>query len=102
MYWIRFHVRYPAFGIPTYDADHEVAVDADSGEPRLWRATDRENPALLRPKQTTEVKIDLWETLPDAPAISPPPQTATRRVQKLCHRRRDEVSAQQGRRIERV
>jgi hypothetical protein len=25
-----------------------------------------------------------------------------RRVQKLCHRRRDEVSAQQGRRIERV
>lgn len=62
VYWIRFHSRYPSIGI-TYDADHEVAVDAETFEPRLWRST-RENEGLGIPRTTTELQIEFWETLP--------------------------------------
>lgn len=63
VYWIRFHVRYPSFGIPNYDAEHEVAVDAETFEPRIWRATQK-NDALGIPETTTETEIEFWETLP--------------------------------------
>ena len=63
VYWIRFHVRYPDFGIPNYDAEHEVAVDAKTFEPRIWRATQK-NDALGIPESTTEIEIEFWETLP--------------------------------------
>jgi hypothetical protein len=63
VYWIRFHVRYPSFGIPNYAAEHEVAVDAETFEPRIWRATQK-NDALGIPESTTEIEIEFWETLP--------------------------------------
>lgn len=62
VYWIRFHVRYPSFGIPEYDADHEVAVDAETFEPRFWRAIPTEK--SLSAREATESEIELWETLP--------------------------------------
>lgn len=63
VYWIRFHVRYPSVGIPTYDAEHEVAVDAETFEPRIWRATN-EIEELGVPETRTEFEIKLWKTLP--------------------------------------
>lgn len=62
VYWIRFHSRYPSVGI-SFDADHEVAVDAETFEPRVWRST-RESKGLGVPKRTTELQIEFWETLP--------------------------------------
>ncbi|MGH2921746.1 MAG: hypothetical protein ACRDKU_06760, partial [Gaiellaceae bacterium] len=50
-------------GIPNYDAEHEVAVDAETFEPRVWRATQK-NDALGIPETTTQVEIEFWETLP--------------------------------------
>jgi hypothetical protein len=52
VHWISFEVRYPDVGIPTYSGTHSIAVDAESYEPRAWRADGRESP------------IRLWETLP--------------------------------------
>lgn len=62
VYWLRFHVRYPSFGIPHYAADHEVAVDAETFEPRFWRAIPTKDSLSVR--ETTEFEIELWETLP--------------------------------------
>jgi hypothetical protein len=63
VHWIRFHVRYPSFGLASYEATHEVAVDAETFEPRLWRRTEG-SPDLGIPERTTEVAIERWETLP--------------------------------------
>jgi hypothetical protein len=52
VYWIEFRVRYPEVGIPTYDAVHRVAVDAETYEPVSWRA------------DGDEYRILKWETLP--------------------------------------
>jgi hypothetical protein len=62
VHWLRFHVRYPSFGIPSHDADHEVAVDAETFEPRLWRAIPTKDSLSFR--ETTEVEIEFWETFP--------------------------------------
>jgi hypothetical protein len=52
VYWIEFRVRYPAVGIPTYDAEHRVAVDGETYEPVIWEA------------DGAEYRILKWETLP--------------------------------------
>jgi hypothetical protein len=52
VYWIEFRVRYPEVGIPTYDADHRVAVDAETYEPVMWHVDGR------------EYRILTWDTLP--------------------------------------
>jgi hypothetical protein len=52
VYWIEFRVRYPEVGIPTYDAEHRVAVDGETYDPVLWQADGAEH-RILR-----------WETLP--------------------------------------
>jgi hypothetical protein len=65
VHWIAFHVRYPSAGIPLYDADHEVAVDAETFEPRLWRSTQHHQELGIPGKVTKlELEIELWETLP--------------------------------------
>jgi len=62
VYWLHFHVRYPSFGIPHYDADEEVAVDAETYVPRFWRSI--QTSESLMPREVTEDEIELWETLP--------------------------------------
>jgi hypothetical protein len=59
VYWITFRVRYPDVGIPTYDSDHRVAVDAETFEPRAWQAE-----GFGRQAQGREGRILRWETLP--------------------------------------
>lgn len=94
VHWIRFHVRYPSFGIPAYDADHEVAVDAETFEPRLWRTIPTKN--SLSGYTPTEAKIELWETLPsgngdftaarsalDLGPGQPPPMKSVRRPRTI-------------------
>jgi hypothetical protein len=50
--WITFQVRYPEVGIPTYDAEHRVAVDAETYLPVIWRVVG------------AEYRVERWETLP--------------------------------------
>jgi hypothetical protein len=59
VYWITFNVRYPDVGIPTYDAEHRVAVDAETFVPRAWHA-----PAFSRQAQGRDDRVLRWETLP--------------------------------------
>jgi hypothetical protein len=53
VHWIRFRVRYPDVGIPVIDEEHEVAVDAETFEPRFLRVDGGPVAAVLS-----------WETLP--------------------------------------
>jgi hypothetical protein len=59
IYWITFRVRYPDVGIPTYDSQHRVAVDATTFVPRAWQAE-----AVERQVQGRDERIVRWETLP--------------------------------------
>jgi hypothetical protein len=59
VYWITFDVRYPDVGIPTYDAEHRVAVDAETFVPRAWQAD-----GFGRQAQGRDERIVRWETLP--------------------------------------
>jgi hypothetical protein len=51
--WIRYRVRYPSFGIPTYEAEHEVGVD-ENGRPRYLRLAGETGPGA---------EVLIWETL---------------------------------------
>jgi hypothetical protein len=59
VYWVTFNVRYPEVGIPTYEAEHRVAVDAQTFVPRAWQAE-----GFGRQAQGRDDRILRWETLP--------------------------------------